>query len=71
MCVDDSYLQSKTNTCYSLWGTSKLKTYSVQERDEMSKAAYNNALETTHEIIADIETRVKTLELEEPQYKQH
>ena len=45
--------------------------YSIQERDEEAKAAYNKALEVTHEIIADIETRVNTLELEEPQYKEN
>ena len=48
-----------------------LRLYSIQERDEEAKAAYNKALETTREIIKDIETRVQTLELEEPQYKEH
>ena len=48
-----------------------LRLYSIQERDEEAKAAYNKALETTREIIEDIETRVQTLELEEPQYKEH
>lgn len=48
-----------------------LRIYSIQERDEKAKATYNKALESIHEIIEDIETRVKTLELEEPQYKQH
>ena len=48
-----------------------LRIYSIQERDEEAKAAYNKALEVTHEIIEDIETQVNALELEEPQYKEH
>ena len=48
-----------------------LRIYSIQERDEEAKVAYNKALEVTHEIIEDIETQVNTLELEEPQYKEH
>lgn len=48
-----------------------LRIYSIQERDEKAKAAYDKALEVTHEIIEDIEARVQTLELEEPQYKEN
>jgi len=48
-----------------------LRLYSIQERDEKAKAAYNKALKAIHEIIEDIEIQVKTLEFEEPQYKQH
>lgn len=47
-----------------------LAIYSIQERDEESKAAYKDALKVTHEIVKDVEARVKTLEFEEPQYKE-
>ena len=48
-----------------------LRIYSIQERDEEAKVAYNKSLEVTNEIIEDIETQVNTIELEEPQYKAH
>ena len=48
-----------------------LTIYSIQEQDEEAKAAYNKALKVTREIIGDIEIQVKSLELEEPQYKEH
>lgn len=48
-----------------------LRIYSIQERDEEAKASYNKALEVTSEIIQDLEARAETLELEEPQYKEH
>ena len=47
-----------------------LRMYCIQEQDEEAKTTYNKALETTHEIIKDIENRVSALELEEPQYKE-
>jgi hypothetical protein len=58
-------------TLATLKGTQgTLRMYLIQERDEEAKGAYNNALEVTNEIIEDIEKRVKSLELEEPQYKE-
>ena len=48
-----------------------LRIYSIQERDEEAKAAYNKALEVTNEIIEDIEAQLNTIEFEEPQYKAH
>lgn len=58
-------------TLTTLNGTqATLTIYSIQEQDEEASAAYKDALEVTHEIIKDIETRVKTLEFEEPQYKE-
>jgi len=46
-----------------------LRMYSLQSRETKSIDVYNEALETTNEIIKDLEIRLKTLELEEPQFK--
>lgn len=46
-----------------------LRMYSLQSREEESKNVYKDALETTNDIIKDLEIRLKTLELEEPQFK--
>ncbi|SDK17715.1 DUF1657 domain-containing protein [Natronincola ferrireducens] len=46
-----------------------LRTYSLQARADEEKYIYEEALHTTNEIIRDLENRLKTLELEEPQFK--
>ncbi|HVJ50081.1 DUF1657 domain-containing protein [Desulfitobacterium sp.] len=46
-----------------------LRVYSTQTRDEETRAMFTDALEVTHSIIDDLESRLKTLEFEEPQYK--
>ncbi|SNS06099.1 Protein of unknown function [Anaerovirgula multivorans] len=46
-----------------------LRTYSLQSQKEEEKAAYNEALKTTNNIIKDLEDRLKVLEYEEPQFK--
>jgi hypothetical protein len=57
-------------TLASLKGTqSTLRIYSIQSKDEETKSIYKQALEVTGGIINDLEDRVQTLELQEPQYK--
>lgn len=46
-----------------------LRTYSLQSQNEEEKATYHEALETTNNIIKDLENRLKVLEYEEPQFK--
>lgn len=46
-----------------------LRMYEAQTRDEEVKNAYNGAIEVTGKVIEDIETRLRQLELQEPQYK--
>ncbi|MDF2522976.1 MAG: hypothetical protein K0R31_617 [Clostridiales bacterium] len=46
-----------------------LRIYSAQSRNGESRELLNEALFTTEGIINDLEKRVQTLELEEPQYK--
>ncbi|OOM77884.1 DUF1657 domain-containing protein [Clostridium sp. BL-8] len=46
-----------------------LRTYSLQERDEDAKTAFNTALEEISKVKIDLEKRVGTMEFEEPQYK--
>lgn len=46
-----------------------LKMYSLQERDEEAKAAFNTAFKEISKIKIDLEKRVGTMEFEEPQYK--
>jgi hypothetical protein len=48
---------------------STLKVYSLQSSNNEEKAIYRSALNTTKQVIKDIENRVKKLEFEEPQYK--
>lgn len=48
---------------------STLNIYSLQEKDKEAMNAYKNALSVTDKIITDLEKRIETLELEEPQYK--
>ena len=64
-----SKVKQSLSTLKGAQGT--LRVYSIQEQDEEAKSAYNQALEVTIAIIDDIETRVQTLEFEEPQYKEH
>jgi len=57
-------------TLASLKGTeSILRIYSVQTQNEEEREVYNEALETAEEIIKDLDSRMKKLEYEEPQYK--
>ena len=46
-----------------------LRTYSIKVQDEASKSIYAEALITTNKVIDDLDKRLKTLELEEPQYR--
>jgi len=46
-----------------------LRLYAAQTRDEETRSIYSEALETTEGIINDLEKRLQTLELQEPQYK--
>lgn len=46
-----------------------LRIYATQSRDKETTAVFNVAVETTEEIVKDLEDRVKTLEFKEPQYK--
>lgn len=48
---------------------STLLTYAVQSQNLEEKQVYQEALNTTSEIIKDLETRLKTIEFQEPQYK--
>jgi hypothetical protein len=46
-----------------------LKLYEAQSQNEETKKAYQEILDTTDGIVKDLESRIKTLEYEEPQYK--
>lgn len=46
-----------------------LRLYSAQVQNEEAEAVFKEAVETTEEVIYDLEERLKTLEFEEPQYK--
>lgn len=48
---------------------STLRIYSIQTQDEETKTVYKEALETTEDIIKDLEERIRTLEFQEPQNK--
>ncbi|NLM35900.1 MAG: DUF1657 domain-containing protein [Clostridiales bacterium] len=48
---------------------STLRVYSLQSSNEDEKEVYRSALNTTKEVIKDLENRLKVLEYEEPQYK--
>ncbi|KOA19224.1 hypothetical protein CLHOM_23300 [Clostridium homopropionicum DSM 5847] len=57
-------------TLASLKGAeSILRIYSVQTQNEEEREVYNEALETAEAIIKDLDSRMKKLEYEEPQYK--
>lgn len=46
-----------------------LRVYSTQTRDDETRSEFIDALEETNLIIEDLEKRLQTLELKEPQYK--
>ncbi len=46
-----------------------IRLYSTQTRDNETVSVYNEALESTQVIINDLEKRIQTLELKEPEYK--
>lgn len=46
-----------------------LRVYSTQTREEEARSMYTDAIVVTSSIIADLESRLQTLEFEEPQYK--
>lgn len=46
-----------------------LRLYAAQTRDEETRKAFEDALQSTGEVIDDLEKRLKQLEFEEPQYK--
>ena len=46
-----------------------LKIYSIQSQSAEAQSVFEEAVNTTAEIIEGIEKRLKVLELEEPQYK--
>jgi hypothetical protein len=48
-----------------------LRMYSIQEQNEEARAVYKEALDVTDKILIDLESRVKTIEFEEPQYKEN
>jgi predicted DNA-binding protein YlxM (UPF0122 family) len=48
---------------------STLRVYSSNEINENFKIVLKDALQTTGEVIKDIEDRAKFIELQEPQYK--
>jgi len=46
-----------------------LRLYAAQARDEETALVYQEAIEEVQGTIKDIEKRLQTLELQEPQYK--
>lgn len=46
-----------------------LRIYSTQTRDKETRSVFYEAMETTEEVIRDLEARMQTLEFQEPQYK--
>jgi len=48
---------------------STLRIYSLQSRNDDEKNTFRSALQITESVTKDIEDRLKTLELQEPQYK--
>lgn len=46
-----------------------LRVYSTQTRDEQARSMFTDAIEVTSSIIEDLDSRLKSLEFEEPQYK--
>jgi Protein of unknown function (DUF1657). len=46
-----------------------LRVYSTQTRDKDARVMFTDAIEVTNKVINDLETRLRTLEFEEPQYK--
>lgn len=54
-------------TLKSSQGTIRL--YAAQAKEEEIRAVYDETIETTTEIINDLEKRLSILEYQEPQYK--
>lgn len=46
-----------------------LRLYAAQAQKDEARAAYDEAVETTSEIIHDLEKRLSAVEYQEPQYK--
>lgn len=46
-----------------------IRLYAAQAQEEETRAVYDEALDTTTEIIHDLEKRLSAIEYEEPQYK--
>ncbi len=46
-----------------------IRLYAAQTQEEETRAVYDEAMDTTTEIIHDLEKRLSALENEEPQYK--
>lgn len=46
-----------------------LRQYSVQSQSDEARAAFSETLETVGEIVTELENRLSTLEIQEPQYK--
>ena len=46
-----------------------LRQYAAQAQQEETRAVYDEAVETTAEIIHDLEQRLSAIEYQEPQYK--
>ena len=46
-----------------------LRLYAAQAQEEETRAVYDEAVETTLEIIHDLEKRLSEIEYQEPQYK--
>lgn len=46
-----------------------IRLYAAQTQKEEARAVYDEAMETTSEIIHDLEKRLSAIEYQEPQYK--
>ncbi len=62
-----SQVKQTIATLHGVQGT--LRLYSLQSQSEDEISTYKEALETTNEVLYDLEKRLKYLEYEEPQYK--
>lgn len=71
MEVDNMTVASQVKqTLASLKGArGTLRVYSTQTRDEEARSMFTDAIEVTSSIIEELESRLQSLEFEEPQYK--
>lgn len=46
-----------------------IRLYEAQTNEKETRAVFHGAIETMDEIVNDLEKRIQTLELQEPQYK--
>lgn len=62
---------SQVKTCLaSLKGAqANLEQFAIETQNQEAKTTFTNAAEQTQQIVQQVETRVKQLENEEPQYK--